>query len=53
MMVDFTEALAYEAEFNPFNTQMTHAIILKKCNLCVSSLKNKILDNCKTGAKEF
>lgn len=30
MMVDFTdftEALAYAAEFNPFNTQMTHAII--------------------------
>lgn len=24
-MVDFTEALAYAAEFNPFNTQMTHA----------------------------
>lgn len=29
-MVDFTEALAYAAEFNPFNTQMTHAIILKE-----------------------
>lgn len=52
-MVDFTEALAYEAEFNPFNTQMTHAIILKKCNLCVSTLRIKFWIIAKLGQKNF
>lgn len=53
MMVDFTEALAYAAEFNPFNTQMTHAIILKKYNLCVSTLRINSWIIAKLGQKNF
>lgn len=37
MNVAFTEELSYAIVFNPFNNQMTHAIIVKKNNLCVSN----------------